>query len=144
MKSKSALIAAAIVLSATAVQARDVTWSIGIQAPLHPGVTIGTVISNAPAYRPAPVFYAEPMYRPAPVVYAEPMYRPAPVIYTEPVYLPAPVYARPAQVVYVPRPVYAPRQVVYVPEWKHKGHRHGRGYYKQRYRGEHGEDRDDD
>ena len=132
MKSKSALIAAAIVLSATAVQARDVTWSIGIQAPLHPGVTIGTVISNAPAYRPAPVFYAEPMYRPAPV------------IYTEPVYLPAPVYARPAQVVYVSRPVYAPRQVVYVPEWKHKGHGHGRGYYKERYRGAHGEDRDDD
>ena len=132
MKSKSALIAAAIVLSATAVQARDVTWSIGIQAPLHPGVTIGTVISNAPAYRPAPVFYAEPMYRPAPV------------IYTEPVYLPAPVYARPAQVVYVSRPVYAPRQVVYVPEWKHKGHRHGRGYYKERYRDAHGEDRDDD
>ena len=120
MKSKSALIAAAIVLSATAAQARDVTWSIGIQAPLHPGVSIGTVISNAPVYRPAPVVYAEP------------------------VYLPAPVYARPATVVYMPRPVYAPRQVVYVPEWKHKGHRHGRGYDKQHYRGRYGEDRNDD
>ena len=132
MKSKSALIAAAIVLSATAAQARDVTWSIGIQAPLHPGVSIGTVISNAPVYRPAPVVYAEPLYWPAPVVYAEP------------VYLPAPVYARPATVVYMPRPVYAPRQVVYVPEWKHKGHRHGRGYDKQHYRGRYGEDRNDD
>ena len=132
MKSKSALIAAAIVLSATAAQARDVTWSIGIQAPLHPGVSIGTVISNAPVYRPAPVVYAEPLYWSAPVVYAEP------------VYLPAPVYARPATVVYMPRPVYAPRQVVYVPEWKHKGHRHGRGYYKQHYRGAYGEDRNDD
>lgn len=144
MKSKSALMAAAIVLSASAAQARDVTWSIGIHAPLHPGVSIGTVISNAPVYRPAPVIYAEPVYRPAPVFYAEPVYRPAPVVYAAPVYLSAPVYARPAQVVYLPRPVYAPRQVVYVPEWKHKGHRHGRGHDKQRHRGGYGVDRDDD
>ena len=144
MKSKSALIAAAIVLSATAAQARDVTWSIGIQAPLHPGVSIGTVISNAPVYRPAPVVYVEPLYRPAPVVYAEPLYWSAPVVYAEPLYWSAPVYARPAPVVYVPRPVYAPRQVVYEREWKRHGHRHGRGYDKQHYRGRYGEDRNDD
>ena len=54
-------------LTAASAQARDVTWSIGIHAPLHPGVSIGTVISNAPVYWSAPMFYAEPVYMPAPV-----------------------------------------------------------------------------
>lgn len=118
MTSKLALIAAAIVLSATAAQARDVTWSIGINAPLHSGVTIGTVFSNAPLYQDAPVFY-----------------RPAPVIYAEPAYYPQPVYVQP-RVVYAPQPVYMPNRVVYAPEWKHKGDRHRHGKSKHRHRGE--------
>ncbi len=119
MNKKSALIAAAIVVSAAGAQARDVTWSIGINAPLHSGVSIGTVISNAPVYRPAPVIYAEPVYLPAPVIV-----RHAPVVY-----MPQPVYA-PQRVVYVPQ------RVVYVPARVAKGQGHGHWRHKHRHRGE--------
>lgn len=112
MNKKSALIAFGIALAAAGAQARDVTWSIGINAPLHPGVSIGTVISNAPVYRPAPVVYAEP------------------------VYVPAPVYVRHAPVVYMPQPVYAPQRVVYVPARVARGHGHGHWRHKHRDRGE--------
>lgn len=144
MITKSALIAATLVVAAAGAQARDVYWSVGINAPLQPGVTIGTVISNAPAYRPAPVYY-----EPAPVYYAPaPAYYPsAPVAYAEPVYYrPAPVFVRPAPVVYLPRPYYAPRRVVYAQGWapSHRGHGHGhdrgddRGHWRDddRSRGE--------
>ena len=77
----------------------NVQWSIGINAPIQPGVTVGTVISNGPVYAPAPVVYA-----PAPVVYS-----PAPLMYE-----PAPVYVRPAPVVYAPAPVYVRPAPVYV------------------------------
>jgi hypothetical protein len=114
----TAMLAVAASLTVASAQARDVSWSIGISAPLQPGINIGTVISNAPAYR------AMPVYEPAPVVYAEPVYLPAPVIY-----LPQPVYAP-------PRVVYAPRGVVYAPVWAPRsyGHRHGR--QEHRHRGE--------
>ena len=130
MITKSALIAATLVVAAAGAQARDVYWSVGINAPLQPGVTIGTVISNAPAYRPAPVYYepAQIYYPAAPVVYAEPVY-----------YRPAPVFVRPAPVVYLPRPYYAPRRVVYAQGWapSHRGYGHDRG-------GDRGHWRDDD
>ncbi|HEX7383077.1 MAG TPA: hypothetical protein VF291_02110 [Burkholderiaceae bacterium] len=83
-------VVAALGLAAAAAQAH-VQWSIGIDAPLAPGVALGTVVSNGP-------LYAAPVYvQPAPVVYA-----PAPVVYA-----PAPVYV-------APRPVYFARPVPYV------------------------------
>jgi hypothetical protein len=103
---KSALAATALVLAAVGAQARDVFWSVGINAPIQPGVSFGTVFSNAPHYQPAPVYY-----QPAPVVYVEP------------------VYYQPAPLVYLPQPYYAPRRVVYGTGWyaPRHGHGHGRG-----------------
>lgn len=125
MNTKSALIAAALVLAAAGAQARDVYWSVGINAPLQPGVSIGTVISNAPAYRPAPVYYA-----PAPVYYPA-----APVLYAEPIYYrPAPVLLRPAPIVYLPQPYYAPRRVVYANGWAPSHRGHGRGHDRGHWR----------
>jgi len=100
---KTFVIAAATVmtaLSAGTARAGDVSWSIGIHAPIAPGAVIGTVISNRPV---TPVVVAPPVvYRPAPVVYAPP----------RPLVLPAPVvHARP--------PVYVPRRVVMAPVWVH-------------------------
>lgn len=124
---KSALVAATLVLAAAGAQARDVYWSVGINAPLQPGVSVGTVISNAPLYRPAPVIYSEPAY------YQEPMY------YPEPVYVrPAPVFYVP-QRVYVPQPVYRPQRVIYQPVWVQPGHKKWK--YKHR---QHRDWRDDD
>lgn len=138
---KTRLIAAVAVVAGTlcagAAHASHVSWSIGINAPIGPGASIGTVISGgAPAsvvVAPAPVVYA-----PAPVVYtpAPVVYTPAPVVYTPP-----PVVYRPAPVVVAPEPVYAPRRVVMAPVWfggrwiypephrrHHHHHRHGDGW----------------
>jgi hypothetical protein len=97
-----ALASTAALLCAGAAHANSVTWTIGINAP-----GIGTVISNAPVYRAAPI------YVPAPVVYEEP----APVVYQQPrvVYQqPQVVYQQP-QVVYRPVPrIYAPAPVIVV------------------------------
>jgi hypothetical protein len=111
-----ATLALAAGLTAASVQARDVTWSVGINAPLPTGVSIGTVISNGPVYHPAPL------------------------VYEMPVVLPPPLIMRPAPVVYVPQPVYVPQRVVYGPvwvppghgqaRWKHKHHRHDRYRYR--------------
>jgi hypothetical protein len=98
-----------------------VSWSIGINAPIAPGVHVGTVIGGGHGpryYAPAPVVYA-PVYAPRRVVYAPP-----------PVYVPPPVYAPvvygPPAVVVAPRPVYrhyrAP--VVVRPGYVHHHHRH--------------------
>ena len=66
--------------SGAAHAASNVYWSIGISAP-----PIGTVVSNAPVYAPAPVYY-----EPAPVyVEPAPVYAPPPVVYR-----PAPIYYR--------------------------------------------------
>lgn len=88
----------ALATLATGAQARDVYWSVGIDAA--PGVNIG--VGNArPVYvAPAPIYVA-----PAPVYYV----RPAPVYYAEP------VYVRPAPVYYYGAPVY------YGHPGKHKG-----------------------
>ncbi|MFN6995165.1 MAG: hypothetical protein ACK4PH_13290 [Aquincola tertiaricarbonis] len=97
------------VLAAGAAQARDVYWSVGINAPVA-GVGVGTVISNAPhyGYHAAPPAYVQvpayPVYQPAPVVYA-----PVPVVRYRPV--PPPHY------VVVPQGYGHPY---------HHGHRHGK------------------
>ena len=114
----TATLALAAGLAAANAQARDVSWSIGIQAPLQPGVSIGTVISNAPVYQ------AMPYYQPAPVFYAEPVYLPAPVVY-----LPQPVYAP-------QRVIYAPRRVVHAPVWVRGGHGQRHWRQERRHRGE--------
>jgi hypothetical protein len=115
---RKALIGASVVLAgllaAGAAQAgTHVQWSIGIDAPLAPGVALGTVISNGGGYYPAPVYVqpAPPVYVPAPVVYA-----------------PAPVYVAPRPVYVHPRPgyVYA-RPVPYVRYRGWHGHRDWRG-----------------
>jgi hypothetical protein len=137
---KTRLIAAAAVMAGTlcagAAQASNVSWSIGINAPIGPGASIGTVISGG---APMPVVYA-----PAPVVYTPPppvYVAPAPVVYTPP-----PVVYRPAPVVVEPVPVYVPRRVVMAPVWfggrwiypdSHRNHHHhhrdgwrdGRGHW---------------
>ena len=128
MRNKSGFfVAAVLVLASIGAQARDVYWSVGINAPVQPGVSIGTVISNGPAYRPAPMYYetAPVYYSAAPVIYAEPIY-----------YRPAPVFVRPAPVVYLPQPYYAPRRVVYAQGWapSYRGHGHGHGHGRDKWR----------
>ena len=91
----AAVAATASLLGTGAAHAGDVYWSIGINAP-----PVGTVISNAPVYAPAPVIVAPPpvVYAPPPVVYAPApvMYQPAPrVVYPAPV-----VVGRPVPVAY--------------------------------------------
>lgn len=84
-----AVVAMSAALCAGAAKAGEVNWTIGVNAPLGNGASIGTVFSNgygAPVYvAPAPVVYAPP-----PVIYARPavVYAPAPVIYAPPVYAP--------------------------------------------------------
>jgi len=99
--------AAALAVAAVSVpaQAGGVSWSVGINAPIAPGVHVGTVIGGGGHHH-------HRHYVPAPVVYAPP-----------PVYVAPPVYA---PVVYAPRPVYvAPRPVVYrAPVVVRPGHRH--------------------
>lgn len=82
-----------------------VSWSVGINAPIAPGVQVGTVIGNGHGYYGHARYYA-----PAPVVYAPPppVYVPEPVVYAPP----PPVYVAPRPV-YVAPVVYAPRRVYY-------------------------------
>jgi len=106
-------------LAAGSAHAGGVHWSVGIQAPIAPGVSIGTVIADRP-YGPV-VVAPTPVYYPAP-----PVYVPAP----EPVYVPAPVM--------YPRPVYAPR-VVYAPVWGGPVWVNGRWVHHHQPRFEHGD-----
>ena len=93
-------------LAAAPAHASNVQWSVGIHAPIAPGVAVGTVFGTGPVVAPVVV---PPVYVPAPV-YAAPVYGP-------PVYGP-PVYA----------PIYAPRVVYGPPVWvggrwvRHPGH----------------------
>ncbi|MFO1338131.1 MAG: hypothetical protein U1F53_07815 [Burkholderiaceae bacterium] len=111
------LAAAAACLAATAFSApaqAGVSWSIGINAPIAPGVHVGTVIGGG---RPMVGVGIAPVYAPAPVVYAPP-----------PVYVPPPVYA-PAPVVYEPAyPAVVVPPPVYVSGGYYYGHRHP-GYH---------------
>jgi hypothetical protein len=116
---KSALVAATLVLAAAGAQARDVFWSVGINAPIHPGVSIGSVISNAPVYHAGPAYYP-----PMPLAYPAPVY-----------YQPVPILVRPVPLVYLPQPYYAPRRVVYATGWapSHHGHGHARGHWRKHH-----------
>jgi hypothetical protein len=100
--------AAALAVAAVSVPAQaGVSWSVGINAPIAPGVQVGTVINGGHPhyYRPAPVIYAPaPVYMPPPVVYAPP-----PPVYVAPVvYAPRPVYVAPRPYYYRPPVVYRP------------------------------------
>jgi len=97
-------VGATAALAAGSAHASNVQWSVGIQAPIAPGVSVGTVISSRHG---VPVLVAPP-----------PVYLPAPVVYAPPVYA-APIYARPiyAPPVHAP-PVYAPRVVYGAPVWR--------------------------
>ena len=123
-------------LAAGAARAGNVQWSIGIQAPLAPGVAIGTVFSGGPGYYPQPV-YVEP----APLVYA-----PAPVYVAPP-----PIYLRPRPIVYAPPRAYIAPRAVYrsrpghghaVPVighgWERGGHGADGGWHRSHDRGHDG------
>ena len=89
------LAAAAFVVAAAPAQAGNVSWSIGITAPLGYG-NVGTVISNAPVYQPIyqPVY--QPVYEPVYEPVYQPVYRAPPVVYAPvPAYYPPVVYAPP-------------------------------------------------
>jgi hypothetical protein len=94
------VIGATAALAAGPAHAGNVHWSVGIQAPIAPGVAVGTVFSNWHGPVLAPIVAPPPVVLPAPVVVAPPVYA-------------APVYAAP---VYAP-PVYAPRVVYGAPVW---------------------------
>ena len=130
----------AATLAAGTARAGGVSWSIDINTPV-----IGTVISNAPAYRvPAyavPVYAQAPVYVQAPVPVYEAPYR---AIYpAEYVAEYAAEYAaeyRPAyrQVYRDGRPAYRPAPVVYVRDggrhWDRYDHHHDRreGHWRER------------
>lgn len=92
---RSRLIAAAAIvtaLGAGAAHAGDVHWTIGINAPLGHGGSIGTVFSNG---RAAPVIVAAAplFYEPTPVVLpAHPVYRPRFVVAPPPYVVRAPIW----------------------------------------------------
>ncbi len=96
----------------SAVQARDVVWSVGISSP---GVQIGVANAAPVIVAPAPMYYhaAPPVYAPPQVVYGAPQ-----VVYGQPpvVYGPPPVVYGPPPVVYgTPRVVYVQPPVIYAP-----------------------------
>lgn len=128
-------------LTSGAAQARDVYWSVDVDAPVMVGGNVHTEFSNAPRVR-----YVQPQ----PVIVA-----PAPVVIEQP----APVYMErrwcPPRAVYVPaRPVVA--YPVYPGgdrwyrhhDWRHDGVRGwGDGWgrherWEHEHRGHHGHDRD--
>jgi len=87
-------------LAAGSAHAADVHWSVGINAPIAPGVAVGTVISNHGVW-PVPVMAPAPVYLPAPPVYGPPVYGPSvygPPVYAAPVYAPTVVYGAPVWV----------------------------------------------
>jgi len=90
-------IGATAALAAGPAHASDVHWSVGIQAPIAPGVSVGTVISNQHGFPVvAPVVAPPPIYLPAPVLYAPPIY--AAPIYAPPIYGQRVVYGAPVWV----------------------------------------------
>lgn len=95
--------------------ARDVYWSVGVQAA--PGVSVNLGNARPVVVAPAPVYY------PAPVVVQQ-----APVVVH-----PAPVYLPPPPVISGPRPVFYSPAPVYVSP--------GYGYYRPHHHHHHGWDR---
>ncbi len=108
-------VALAALGSASVANARDVYWSVGVDAA--PGVSVGVANHRQPVYvAPQPVYV-----QPAPV-YVQPA----------PVYMaPRVVYSQP-QVIYPGGGYYAQPAPVYYAEpghWKH-GHKHHRKHHK--------------
>lgn len=113
---KALALAAFGVAAAGSAHARDVYWSVGVQAA--PGVSVGVANHRTPVYvQPAPVYVQPvPVYTPPPVVYTPPpvVYTPAPVYYAQPVYRTvAPAYYGP------------PGHHKHRKHWK----KHGRGHH---------------
>jgi hypothetical protein len=107
VKTLVAALALAAVASAPA-QARDVYWSVNVQAPLYPSYPtypMGAVSATWSNVRPVPV-YVQPVVMPQPV-----LVMPAPVVYRPVVY--RPVVVQPA-----PYPMVVYRH----PYRHHKGH----------------------
>jgi hypothetical protein len=126
--SKTLAATALLALTGAAHAGGGVYWSVGVNAPIHPG-HVNAVVSNGPVYyAPQPVVY----YQPQPVVVRQPVYyQPQPVVYEEP-----------------PRARCWP-QVAWVDRWHHHHHHRAEAYasgygqgYEQGY--ERGYDRDDD
>jgi hypothetical protein len=68
--------AAVTLFAASAAEAANVNWSIGINVP-----PVASYISGGPAWAPAPIAYAPaPVYAPAPFVYDQP--------YVDPTFVP--------------------------------------------------------
>ncbi len=117
---RTALIAGTLAaLAAAPAHASNVSWSVGIQAPIAPGVAVGTVISNGGYGVVGAVVAPPPVYVPAPVYAPAPVYPPA-VVYGPAVVAPRVVYGPPVWVggrwvrhrwhhrhaVYAPRPAW--------------------------------------
>lgn len=98
---------------AGAAQARDVYWSVGVDAA--PGVSVGVSNHRPVVVAPAPIYVA-----PAPV------YVPPPRVYYQPVY--QPVYVQPAPVYYYGPPGH--RKHWHKHKHHHRAHGYGHGYYR--------------
>lgn len=133
---------AGLALAAGAAQARDVYWSVGVQAA--PGVVVGVgnhrpvVVAPAPVYvQPVPVYVQPaPVYvHPAPVyVQPQPQYIVPPVVYTQPhVVYPGPIYSR---IEHVHTDVWRDhyRRYDHQPGHRWQGHPgHGHGHHKHKW-----------
>jgi len=101
-------------LAAGPAHAANVAWSVGIQAPIGPGVSVGTVVTNGvPVFAPV---VAAPVYVPPPVVLPATVYAP-------PVVVPRIVYGPPVWVGghWVRHPVRGPYPVAWYPGHDHRG-----------------------
>jgi hypothetical protein len=84
----AAFLALAGALAAGAAHAgSDIHWSIGVNLPVYPNVSVG-VSSAPPVYRPRYGYHAPVVVAPPPVVYVpQPVYRRPVPVYSAPVYV---------------------------------------------------------
>ena len=87
----AAFVALAGALAAGAAHAgSDIHWSIGVNLPVYPNVSVG-VHSAPPVYGPRYGYHAPVVVAPPPVVYVpQPVYRRAVPVYSAPVYVQQP------------------------------------------------------
>lgn len=93
---KAAAVAALALAAVGSAHARDVFWSVGVQAA--PGVTVGVGNARPVVVQPAPVYVQPaPVYAVPQVVYTQPqvVYTQPRVVYPAGYYAPAPVVVRP-------------------------------------------------
>jgi hypothetical protein len=111
----AATLAIAGLLAAGAAHAGDVHWSIGVNLPVHPNVSIGVHSAPPVILRPVPVYGPPVVYAPRP------------------------------RVIYAPAPVFVERAPVYVndPRWG-RAHKHPHKHYRGDRRGNDRWDRRDD